>query len=207
MTDRPYTDEDLRAEAGRALSALVHLPTVEEIVASLRQSYIPHLHADGDLVTWGSVLDEDELAEAARQIAERMIPAAPVGEWAVNLGADGLEPTAHVINLDSPDGPFVRLHLAIHPDMPEADRLRLHKGMRHAIITAVGEPDEDEEVDELGDSDGDVLDLIAEIASRLRDATDEGEYHAVGLVYDLASGRTTCAEARRDLADITLRHV
>lgn len=131
MTDRPYTDEDLRAEAGRALSALVHLPTVEEIVASLRQSCIPHLHADGDLVTWGSVLDEDELAEAARQIAERMIPAAPVGEWAVNLGADGLEPDGHTFQLgtqgpsdDDPDMPFVRLHFAFNPEATDEERDR-----------------------------------------------------------------------------------
>lgn len=136
---RPYNDEDLRTEAGHALSALAHPPTAEEITTSLRHSYIPHLHADGNLATWGDLLDETELNQAARQIHERMILAAPVGPWAVNLGADGLEPTAHVINLDSPDGPFVRLHLAIHPDMPEADRLRLHAGLKRVITDAIGQ--------------------------------------------------------------------
>jgi hypothetical protein len=63
--------------------------------------------------------------------------------------------------------------------------------------------DEDGETD----ADSDVLALIAEIASRLTDATDEGEYHAAGLIGDLANGRTTIAEARTELADITFRHV
>lgn len=52
-----------------------------------------------------------------------------------------------------------------------------------------------------------VLALIADIAGRLADATDEGEYHAVNLIGDLANGRTTVAEARERLADITFRHV
>jgi hypothetical protein len=60
---------------------------------------------------------------------------------------------------------------------------------------------------ERADADSDVFELIREIAGRLRDATDEGEYHAVGLIHDLASGVTTIAEARSDLAEITFRHV
>lgn len=56
------------------------------------------------------------------------------------------------------------------------------------------------------DADSDVFALIAEIASRLTDATDEGEYHAASLIGDLANGRKTVAEAREDLAGITFRH-
>ncbi|WP_200309084.1 hypothetical protein [Streptomyces adelaidensis] len=134
MTDRPYTDDDLRAEAGLALDALVHLPTVEEIATSLRQSYIPHLHADGDLVTWGGLLDEDGLTEAARQIHERMIPAAPVGAWAIRLGADGLEPSdEHVITLSGDDKPICRIHFAFEPGMPEETRTALVQGIGQAI--------------------------------------------------------------------------
>ncbi|WP_406200076.1 hypothetical protein OG331_25075 [Streptomyces sp. NBC_01017] len=65
----------------------------------------------------------------------------------------------------------------------------------------------DDEDEESGDADGDVFELISEIASRLRDATDSGEYHAVGLIYDLANGRTTIADARAELAEITFRHI
>lgn len=60
---------------------------------------------------------------------------------------------------------------------------------------------------EAPDSDTDVLDLIAEIASRLRDATDGNEYHAVGLICELANGRATVADCRIDLAELTFRHV
>lgn len=72
------------------------------------------------------------------------------------------------------------------PDMPEQE-----------------EPDWCDE----GDSDSDVFALIAEIASRLSDATDEGEYQAANLIHDLANGTRTVAEARAELADITFRHV
>jgi hypothetical protein len=65
----------------------------------------------------------------------------------------------------------------------------------------------DDEPEETGDADGDVFELISEIASRLSDATVEGEYHAVGLIGDLANGRTTIADARAELAEITFRHV
>lgn len=67
--------------------------------------------------------------------------------------------------------------------------------------------DDGEFDDEPADSDSDVLALISDIASRLEDATDEGEYHAAGLIGDLANGRKTVEEARAELADITFRHV
>ncbi|GAA3957032.1 hypothetical protein GCM10022384_07660 [Streptomyces marokkonensis] len=202
-TEHPYTDDDLRAEAGLALSALVHLPTVDEITTSLRSSYVPHLHADGDEATWGDLLDQDGLTEAARQIHELMIPAAPVGEWAVNLGADNLQPsTEHEITLNA-GRPIARIHFAFEPDMPEEMRTDLVQGIGDAINEAGAEREDDEPAD----SDAAVFDLISEIASKLRDATDSGEYHAVGLIYDLAMSRTTVAEARAELADIEFGHV
>lgn len=67
------------------------------------------------------------------------------------------------------------------------------------------EDDEPENYDET-DSDNDVFALIAGIALRLQDATEDGEHQAANLIYDLANGRKTLAEARADLAEITLRH-
>ncbi len=205
MTETPYTDDDLRTEAGLALSALVHLPTVEEIATSLRDSYVPHLHADGDQTTWGDLLDHDGLTEAARQIHELMIPAAPVGEWAVRLGADGLEPsTEHAIALDAGTRPIARIHFAFEPDMPKEMRISFVEGVGAEIHRALdGEETEPED----GDSDSDVFDLISDIASRLRDATDSGEYQAVGLIYELANWHKTVPEARAELAEIRFRHV
>jgi len=63
-----------------------------------------------------------------------------------------------------------------------------------------------DDTDEHGDSDSDVFDLISVIALKLRDATDNDEHHAVGLIYDLAMGRTTVAEARAELGELTFRH-
>jgi hypothetical protein len=80
-----------------------------------------------------------------------------------------------------------------------------------AIVAAFADhdvyPDDEDDVGDQGDADSDVFALIAEIASRLTDATDEGEYHAAGLIGDLANGRKTITEARSELADITFRHV
>lgn len=76
------------------------------------------------------------------------------------------------------------------------------------VATAEQEPDdEDEGDDDPADSDSNVLALISEIASRLTDATDEGEYQAAGLIGDLANGRKTVEEARAELSEITFRHV
>jgi hypothetical protein len=74
-----------------------------------------------------------------------------------------------------------------------------------AIVAAFA--DNDVYLDEPADSDSHVLALVGEIASRLTDATDEGEYQAAVLIGDLANGRTSIAEARAELAEITFRHV
>lgn len=59
----------------------------------------------------------------------------------------------------------------------------------------------------LDGEESDFLGLLSDIAGRLMDATDEGEYQAASLIGDLATGRKTCAEARAELAEITFRHV
>lgn len=66
---------------------------------------------------------------------------------------------------------------------------------------------DDELQEDQGDKYEEVLEVISAIAGRLRDATDEGEYLAAGLIYDLADNRITVEEARADLAEITFRHV
>lgn len=78
-----------------------------------------------------------------------------------------------------------------------------------AIVQAFADHDVhlEEDDDGLTDSDSAVLGLISEIASRLTDATDEGEYQAACLIGDLANGRKTVEEAKSELDDITFRHV
>jgi hypothetical protein len=123
MTDRPYTDTDLRT-----LAAHLHAGAARNADDRIRPSVQRQ---------WGTELDLDQIDEACDEMTGLLDSAANVSRWAVNLGADGLEPTEHVIDLDNPDGPFVRIHLAIHPDMPEADRLRLHAGLKQAITDAL----------------------------------------------------------------------
>lgn len=137
MTERPYTDEDLRTQAALCQSALSASPTVADILRWLPGAYVTGRSGD----TWGDVLDNTDLAETARKIhglieqADNTIGALDATRWLINVGADGLEPTAHTVSLDSATlgGDFARLHLAFHPGVPETDRVRFTDGLRKAI--------------------------------------------------------------------------
>ncbi|MFI1734017.1 hypothetical protein ACH40E_33355 [Streptomyces acidicola] len=121
MTDRPYTDDDLRAEAARQHKNATEDPDFSGIGEQMEGHKIP---SRGDF-QWDQLGDHD-FETAQRAIDDLLTSAADVSEWAINLGVDGLEPTGHTIQLgeDSGDGdrPRVRLHFAFHPDMPDADR-------------------------------------------------------------------------------------
>jgi hypothetical protein len=199
MNDRPYTDTDLRAEAARQHATLIEDPDFMGVGEQMQDQEVT---PDGG-VAWDDFRDETFEA-AQRSIHDLINGAANVSEWAVNLGADNLQPsTEHEITLNA-GRPIARIQFAFEPDMPEEMRTLLVEGIGDAINEAGAEP-EDDTGD--ADSDSDVFALISEIASKLRDATDSGEYHAVGLIYDLAMGRTTVAEARAELADIEFGHV
>ncbi|MEV0526006.1 hypothetical protein AB0I66_21455 [Streptomyces sp. NPDC050439] len=209
MNETPYTDDDLRAEAAHCLAALVILPTAADIRRSLPDTYIDsHRTPDsGPEATWAGVVGEDGLGVPVGEIHTLIEGAADVSEWAINLGADGLQPsTEHEITINSGPFPIARIHFAYQPTTPEEIRTALVEGIEEALDDAAASLDEPEP-NESADADSDVFALIAGIASRLRDATDEGEYHAVGLIYDLATGRTTITDAREQLAEITFRHV
>lgn len=99
-----------------------------------------------------------------------------------------------------------------HPDA--ARDLRFHavdldRAADQADDTRTGadQGENDELQEDQGDKYEEVLEVISAIAGRLRDATDEGEYMAAGLIHDLAENRITVEEARADLAEITFRHV
>ncbi|MFH8581691.1 hypothetical protein [Streptomyces zaomyceticus] len=121
MTERPYTDEDLRAEAARQHSTLTEAPDYVDVGEAMEDRMVT---PDGN-VEWGDFTDETH-AEAQRSIHDLISGAADVSEWAVNLGADGLEPDGHYLQLgvDPGDGdrPRVRIHFAFHPDMDDDAR-------------------------------------------------------------------------------------
>lgn len=140
----------------------------------------------------------DELLRRAREERPLADPAAADTPTPLRWGLDDVEYAddgATIILLAGPDG--------------EPYCLELDPERTAALGAALADFDQAEDVEdeEPGDSDSDVFALISEIASRLRDATDDGEYHAVGLIYDLANGCTTVADAHTELAEIQLRHV
>ncbi|MFE9921605.1 hypothetical protein ACFYQA_08480 [Streptomyces sp. NPDC005774] len=111
MSDSPYTDNDLRAEAAR-LHARAARDTDDRIRPAAKRK-------------WAQAAPE-VIDEACDELVSLLDGAADTSEWAVNLGADRLEPTGHTVQLgvDPGDGdrPRVRLHFAFHPDMTDADR-------------------------------------------------------------------------------------
>ncbi|MBL1107376.1 hypothetical protein JK361_22680 [Streptomyces sp. 5-8] len=132
-TSRPYTDDDLRSEAGLCHDSLSKLPTPEEIAHHLREAYMPSRTTDDATPTWGDLLSEDQLKDAAHRIKDLMTFTAPVSTWGVALGADGLEPSPDVINLDGDNGPVIRIHFAFAPDMPLRARQQFALGLAQAI--------------------------------------------------------------------------
>ncbi|UDM00046.1 hypothetical protein [Streptomyces longhuiensis] len=199
MTDRPYTDADLRHEAARQHAGCSWDPDYMGVGEQMSDQPCPPTDEPGPgLHTWGD-LTRDEFDEAQRKIHDLINDAANVSAWAVQLGADGLAPsTEHEITVDA-GRPIARMHFAFEPDMPEEMRTALVEGVGHAIDTAL-------DGSEYSD-DSEAFNLISSIASQLRDATDGDEHHAVGLIYDLAMGSTTIADARAQLAELTFRHV
>jgi hypothetical protein len=125
-TDRPYTDADLRHEAARQLAALAEDPDFvgigEQMVDSEIPSKLPPAEADGAEGMHWDDLPADDFDAAQRAIDDLICGAADLSEWAVNLGADGLEPVGHVLGMEAGDTPLVRVHLAFHPDMDDAAR-------------------------------------------------------------------------------------
>ena len=128
MTERPYTDDDLRAEAARQHAALTEdtdfVGVAEAMEGTEIESHLPPAEADGaEGLHWDMALDSNEFEEAQRAIHTLIEGAADVSEWAVNLGADGLEPYDGQLTLDGDDKPIARIHFAFAPDMPEEMRM------------------------------------------------------------------------------------
>lgn len=139
MTPPPlYTDDDLRSEAAICLLALATTPGEADIRRWLPGAYVDsHREDDGSGHTWGDLLDEDGLGEVSAKVHALIETTADVTRWAVDLGADGLEPSYHVLNLDGDDKPIVRLHMAFDPEMPERDRQRFGLALAQVMANAL----------------------------------------------------------------------
>ncbi|MEW2187800.1 hypothetical protein AB0900_31415 [Streptomyces cellulosae] len=130
--DRPYTDDDIRTEAAICLLGLSTTPDVADIRRWLPGAYVEsHREDDGSGHTWGDLLNENGLGEVTSKVHALIEGAADVSVWAINLGADGLQPDGHTLQLgakeagdDDSEQPFVRMHFAFHPDATDAERDR-----------------------------------------------------------------------------------
>ena len=112
MTERPYTDDDLRSAA-----ALMHYALTTE----------PN-PADADSVlsghpAWVNVeVGSDEEDKLRESVVELVSGAADVSEWAINLGADGLEPCGVSFNASTDNGLVARIHFAFNPGTTDEER-------------------------------------------------------------------------------------
>ncbi|MFI8853643.1 hypothetical protein ACIGW3_26105 [Streptomyces sp. NPDC053499] len=142
MTETPYTDEDLRAEAARQHVALTKDPDFMGVgeqmdgrpIPSTIVGLAPESGEPSEMSRRWHQLDEDDFDAAQRKIHKLISSAADVSAWAVDLGADGLEPEDHTITLDGDDTPLIRVHLAFRSDMSDADRQ--HFAMRLGRLVA-----------------------------------------------------------------------
>lgn len=106
----PYTDDDLRAEAARQAAADVDPLAILTDMA--------------DRAPWCD-LDTDAFNAAHGEVVRLVEQAADLSEWAVGLGADGLEPDEHTLTWSAGTTPIVRLHMAFHPRMSADARAEL----------------------------------------------------------------------------------
>ncbi|WP_060888686.1 hypothetical protein [Streptomyces scabiei] len=133
MTDRPYTDDDLRAEAAAQYATLLTDPDYmgvgERMEGSEIESLLPPEEADGAEGMHWDDLSREDFDAAQRSIDDLLTSAADVSEWAINLGADGLEPLPEQLSAQTDNGPYFRLHFAVRPDMSDDMRRALVEGV------------------------------------------------------------------------------
>ncbi|GGY29868.1 hypothetical protein GCM10010363_07940 [Streptomyces omiyaensis] len=138
MTERPYTDDDLRTEAARQHASLTEDPDFVGVGEAMEgteiNSRLPSAEADGEEgLHWDMALDSNEFEAAQRAIHSLIASAADTSEWAVALGADGLVPYDGQLTLDGADKPLARIHFAFDADTSEEMRLALVQGVGGAI--------------------------------------------------------------------------
>lgn len=136
MTDRPYTDDDLRAEAARQHAALTKDPDFVGVGEAMEDRYVESTVADPNArtertgSTWGELLpNRGDFGTAQNVIRSLIGRAADVSEWAVNLGADGLEPDQHQFTLNAGPKPIIRVHFGFAPELSDDGRDAFVQGL------------------------------------------------------------------------------
>ncbi|MFD9564416.1 hypothetical protein [Streptomyces sp. NPDC059994] len=146
MPDRPYTDEDLRAEAAHQHAISAWDPDFVGVGEQMDGRYVRYEVVDperGDLMPppgtprWDE-LSEEQFDDARGKIHDLINGAADVSTWAIDLGADGLEPEEHSITVNADAKPIARIHFAFEPGMPDEMRAALVEGIGEEINGALG---------------------------------------------------------------------
>ena len=124
MTNLPYTTADLAAEAARQHKAATEDPDFSGIGEQMEGHKIP---SRGDF-QWDQ-LDEDDFDAAQRAIDDLLGKSADVSEWALDLGAAGLEPDEHKFTLNAGPKPIIRVHFAFAAELSDDARTAFVEGL------------------------------------------------------------------------------
>lgn len=139
MTERPYTDEDLLAEAASQHATALRDPDFMGIGEQMTDDIVTSTETDGGGKTWSELLpDHKDFGTAQNAIDNLLTNAADVSDWAINLGADGLEPGTKHVDIGWDNGPLqARIHIAFTSDVPPEEREQLLADIREAIAGTV----------------------------------------------------------------------
>ncbi|MFB6955514.1 hypothetical protein ACFCYB_00400 [Streptomyces sp. NPDC056309] len=140
--DLPYTDDDLRAEAAAQYATLAEDPEFMCVGEQMDDDIVASTDGQDGGKTWSELLPFEADGGEAYNTAQRKIHglingAADVSEWAVNLGADGLEPEDHTLTVDGDDKPLVRLHCAFSPGLDDQARIAFMSRLARVMANAL----------------------------------------------------------------------
>lgn len=126
MTERPYTEGDLRHEAARQHATLIEDPDFMGIGEMMNGQVIPSTTLDltgvigepYELCQGWHQISPENFEEAQRLIGDLLQKAANVSGYAIDCGAEGLRPAGHrTVNGDE-DGPTrAAFHIALDPQL------------------------------------------------------------------------------------------
>jgi len=134
MPEQPYTEDDLRAEAARQHDELTVDTELEDVGERMVNAPIASRSHWSSQAWWHSLSEADQ-ATAQEQVHSLITGAADVSEWAVYLGADGVEP-AGLFWLGDPGARRAAVMFAFATDMSDDDRQDFVRQLTSAL--AVG---------------------------------------------------------------------
>lgn len=134
MTDRTYTDDDLRQEAARQYAAILRNPDLLEVGDEMRDTAIPSAAADTEDKgrTWGH-LPYDDFHDASNQVQELLDDAVDMSAWSVNLGARYLKTTTELAWGRGGDAWDLAVQIAHRPRLSTELREALTDAIRGAV--------------------------------------------------------------------------